>query len=298
MENDACLSKQCLSHRLCYTKFDQFESHEKQLLSKVKASTTTITNLLDTLEGYYKKVSDTDRELTELRTNVRKSQISETDLKNAQKTAEIELARGQKELKILGTKINVRKQQWESRIDELSVKITEQDQIVQGLQSKSTADFKAIIADSKKFAGKYPGCFKQIQPFLMSIYQLQQYQQQLVKDKKVIEEFKIIVSKFKGFYMNIMTKTVGKAAAEKFDVKNINAFLLKIIHENAAQVQQIHARFKRMHGMPEPTRRMRFATSVTSFNFFVSGYTEVKELKINEAVAREFYSHVKSFLLY
>jgi len=79
IENDSCMTESCLSHRLCYINFAQFQDQGKHLQSQVQKSTATIKGFLDTLDNYYKQVTQLDEKLNVLRLKVRKQQRTRKD---------------------------------------------------------------------------------------------------------------------------------------------------------------------------------------------------------------------------
>jgi hypothetical protein len=72
-ENDFCESQECLSHRLCYTRFNEFVNHDESLMIAVKQNTQTILTFLETLQDQYEEINSIEEDLTALRSNIRTS---------------------------------------------------------------------------------------------------------------------------------------------------------------------------------------------------------------------------------
>lgn len=257
----------------------------------VHDNTAVITNHIETLAGQYKKVNEIEEQLTALRSNVRTTQMTAKDLEIAEAEAQNKLQSDQARLKLLSTQIEERKVQWEARIEGLSRKIQDEDANLAVLQDRAGEIFQEVVKDSKKFQANYPQCFAQIQPMMMSIFQLYQYQASLEKNRRTIESFQELRAEFSAEYLSIMVKTFGQGVVNAVNLNNIQDFINNQIAFEAQRVQDVHMAFARQFGQQAQGRRLRFAGSIKSFNFFVSGFSKEKvEIEMYSDLATKFYS--------
>jgi chromosome segregation ATPase len=235
------MTQKCLSHRLCYINFDQFQDQGKHLQGQVQKTTATIKGFLDTLDSYYKQVGQLDDKINVLRLKVMKKQQSRKDYELDKKAVQLQIVKSQKELTTLSYKFQIRQTMWQKRIDTLTERITKEEKVVQSLGEWNDKFYEEIKTNVVDFKGKYPNCYEQIKPMLSGIFQLQEYYKTLNRDDTTLDAFRSTVKVFKEFYMtNILIKNVGTDEAAKVNFADLPHYLMKMIATKEDQIQRIH----------------------------------------------------------
>lgn len=140
----------------------------------------TIQTYIESLSDQYQNLANIEEDLTRMRTNLRTAQITQAELEIQQAEAQTKLDEDRESLQLLAQTIEARRIQWETRIEDLNIRITSENDRLLVLQASAQTIFDELINDiSGSFEEQYPACYETVQPFLMSIYQLIQYQDQL-----------------------------------------------------------------------------------------------------------------------
>lgn len=72
-----------MSHRVCYTRFAQFEDHADNIVRMVEENVATIDAYIETLKESYNNLINIESELTATRSNIRHAQKSQQELEIA-----------------------------------------------------------------------------------------------------------------------------------------------------------------------------------------------------------------------
>lgn len=72
-----------MSHRVCYTRFSQFEDHADNIVRMVEENVATIDAYIETLKESYNNLINIESELTATRSNIRHAQKSQQELEIA-----------------------------------------------------------------------------------------------------------------------------------------------------------------------------------------------------------------------
>ena len=256
-----------------------------------------------TLKDSYEHLLNLEAELSATRSNVRTAQLSKQDLEIKKEAAAVELEESKKKLTYLAGTIEDRRAQWTGRVNELEVQMGEARDRHTLLQSKVDSLFTDIFDESTnsistEFQTEFPVCYETLQPYIMSIYQLMEYEKQLGSNTEVVEAFDGLVEEFEDKYMNVLTNTFGPGVQENINFENLEESVGNIILSEYNRVWEVYNRFTRGYGSAGRTagmRRMRFAQAMNSWNFFVSGF-EASEARASIGVdSRAHYNESASY---